>query len=273
MKLDTLEPIGVVLTDVSLADTTAADIAEFRRLLAEHGVIVAPGQHLDDNQFVAFLGRFGTLTFTTGETPVPGFADLNVVTNVGRTSPPKSTFHTDTSYVRVPPAYTALRAVSVPANGGETLFSNQYRALDTLPDALRRRVDGRSITHVMTGIELDSDAHPDAETSADHPIVRRHPISGRSALFLSAVPRCQSISGLGDEEAQTIIRALFDHSTADSNVMRHSWSPGDIAMWDNACVLHCADHSDVVGDRVMHRGMVAGNSPSTSSGTGRESSA
>lgn len=152
MKLAVLAPIGVVLTDVSLSDPTGVDIGELRHLLAEHGDIVALGQHLDEVGFVAFLERFGPLTFTDGEIPVPGLADLSVVTNVGRSAPSKSTFHTDTSYRRVPPAYTALRAVSVPGTGGDTLFSDQYRALDTLPDASRRRIDSRSITHVMTGL-------------------------------------------------------------------------------------------------------------------------
>ena len=73
---------------------------------------------------------------------MPGFPDLNVVSNVGRTTPPRSVFHVDTSYVRTPPAYTALRAVQIPQRGGETLFTNQYRAFDTLPADVRERLDG-----------------------------------------------------------------------------------------------------------------------------------
>ena len=92
-----------------------------------------PGQDVDDAGFVAFLEQFGELMFTKGETPVAGFPDLNVISNVGRKTPPRSVFHVDTSYVRQPPAYTALRAVTIPAQGGETLFTNQYRAYETLP--------------------------------------------------------------------------------------------------------------------------------------------
>lgn len=254
MKVEPLEPIGAVLTGVSLADPAAFDIERMKALLAEHGVLVMRNQEAGDDEFVRFLRRFDDLTFTTGETPVPGFDDLNVVSNVGRTTPPRSTFHTDTSYVARPPAYTALRAVTVPSRGGDTLFTNQYRALDTLPVALRRRVAGRSITHVVTGLDLDDSV----ESSADHPIERPHPITGRPALFISAVSRCAAITGIEAEEARTIVQALFDHSTHDDNVMRHSWRAGDVVIWDNACVLHRADHSAVSGDRVMHRGMVAG---------------
>lgn len=222
--------------------------------LAEDGVVVMRDAGMDDAGFVAFLRGFGPLTFTTGETAVDGFPDLNVVSNVGRTTPPKSSFHVDTSYVRTPPAYTALRAVTVPERGGETLFTDQYRAYETLDRELREHLDGRTITHVVTGV----DPGPGEETAAEHPVFRPHPRTGRVALYLTTPPRCAAISGLPDDEAKTIVERLFEHSTRADNVRRHAWAPGDVVMWDNACVLHRADHSGVSGDRVMHRGMVAG---------------
>ena len=76
---------------------------------------------------------------------MPGLADLNVVSNVGRTTPPRSVFHVDTSYVARPPAYTALRAVRIPERGGETLFTDQYRAYETLPGDIRTHLAGRTI--------------------------------------------------------------------------------------------------------------------------------
>ncbi len=252
MHVTVLEPVGAIV-DSSLRRLDPGSIDELVRLLATHGSLVFPDQHLDDHGFVAFLRLVGDLMFTTGETPVPGFDDLNIVTNVGRTTPPRSTFHTDTSYVSVPPAYTALRIVDVPESGGETLFTNQYRAYDTLPDDVRTHLDGRTITHVVTGLELD----PEVETVAEHRVFRRHPVSGRVALFLSTPQRCVSVSGMDEHESHDTVSYLFEHSTCDDNVMRHAWSPGDVVMWDNGCVLHRADHSDVVGDRTMHRGMVA----------------
>ncbi len=225
-----------------------------KRRLAEDGVVTMRDAGMDDAAFVAFLRGFGELAFTAGEAPVAGFPDLNVVSNVGRTTPPKSSFHVDTSYVKTPPAYTALRAVTVPAQGGETLFTDQYRAYETLPDDLRERLEGRTITHVVTGLDLG----PDDETAAEHPVFRPHPITGRVALYLTTPPRCAAISGLSDAEAEETINVLFEHSTREDNVRRHRWAEGDVVMWDNACVLHRADHSGVSGDRVMHRGMVAG---------------
>ncbi len=248
-----LHPVGVRVTDLDLAAVTDDDAAQLRSLLARHGVVVLPDQHIDDAVFHDFLTSFGGLVLSIGETPVDGFPDLNVISNVGRSTPPRSTFHVDTSYVSHPPAYTALRAVAIPDAGGETLFSNQYRAFETLPEHLRERVEGRTIEHVVTGVELG----PADESAAHHPVLRPHPVSGRTALYLTTPARCAGVSGLAPQEASELVDALMAHSTQGHNVYRHAWSPGDVVMWDNGCVLHRADHEGVVGDRVMHRGMVA----------------
>ncbi len=254
MLITPIEPIGARVTELAADDVAAETVDELRQHLAAHGVLVLPGQEIDDAAFLGFLEKFGELTFTQGETPVPGFDDLNVISNVARTTPPRSSFHTDSSYLRRPPSYTALRAVEVPAVGGQTQFTSQYRAYDTLPEALRDRLAGRSITHVVTGLDADTLD----ETSAEHPIFPVHPVSGRPTLYLSTPARCAAISGLDEAESAATIKSLYEHSTREENLYRHSWSPGDVVIWDNFVVLHRADHSGVVGDRVMHRGMVVG---------------
>ncbi|MDV6230726.1 TauD/TfdA dioxygenase family protein [Rhodococcus cercidiphylli] len=246
--------LGIEIDELDLSST---ETEELRTLLAEHGVLILRRQPLDDAGFLAFLRRFGEMMFTEGETPVPGFPDLNVISNVGRTTPPKSTFHVDTTYVPNPPAYTALRAVEVPESGGSTLFSDQYAAYDTLPADRKADLAGRTVTHRVTGVASDTDS------CAEHPLFAVHPVTGRTALALSAPARCVAISGMSTEEAQETVRYLFEHSTRETNVLRHAWAPEDVVMWDNRCVMHKADHSGVVGNRVMHRGMVAnGESPS-----------
>lgn len=255
MDIVARQPVGATISGLPLAD---ADPQVLVPLLAEHGVLVLRGHVCDDAAFSAFLQRFGPLVFTPGETPVDGFPDLNVVSNVGRTTPPRSSFHVDTSYVACPPAFTALRAVEVPRAGGATQFSDQYRAYDTLPHAWRDRLAGRTIRHVVTGVAPEDAG---SETEAEHPVFRRHPVSGRTALYLSTPARCVAVSGMSVDESREVVEFLFAHSTRADNVMRHEWAPHDVVMWDNACVLHRADHTGVVGDRVMHRGMVAGTSP------------
>lgn len=250
MKIEILEPFGARLGDIAVGPLNEADVAQLEELLAENGVVIMPGQNIGDDEFLGFLESFGNLVFTEGETPVADYPDLNVVSNVGRTTPPKSTFHVDTTYVARPPAYTALRAVDVPEFGGNTLFTNQYAAFSTLPRKDREFALSRSVTHTVSGLA-------DVSGSAVHPLVLVHPISGRKSLYLSAPVRCTSVSDMSEIDGAEFVRYLVDHSTRAGNVYRHPWSAGDVVMWDNRCVMHKADHAGVVGDRVMHRGMVA----------------
>ena len=263
MQTTMFDPIGALVRDVDLARVDDEMVVELQHVLADHGVVVVPNQDLDDDAFLAFLRRFGDLMFSKGEKPLAGFPDLNVISNVGRVTPPRSVFHVDTSYVQAPPAYIALRAVEIPAQGGETLFTNQYRAFETLPREVRATLEGRTITHVVTGLTLTDED----EASAEHAIFRRHPISGRTALYISTPERCVAISGFDEAAATRMIKFLYDHSTTADNTYRHTWAAGDVVMWDNRCVLHRADHVDVVGDRVMHRGMVADRSGLTARST------
>lgn len=255
IALSPTRPFGAVVRDLDLTAPPDEGVTDaLRDGLAGRGVLVFPGQHaLDDVAFCAFLRWFGPLDFTAGETPLPGCPDLNAVSNVGRSVPPRSNFHIDTGYVARPPAYTALRAVTIPHTGGETVFSDQRAALESLPPELRSAVEGRTLRHVATGVTLG----PDDEAAAEHPLVRPHPRSGAPVLYLDAPARCGAVSGLDDGAAGRLVEALIAHSTAADRLLRHRWSPGDVLMWDNGVVMHRADHSGVVGDRVMHRGMVA----------------
>ena len=233
----------------------ALDAEAVRAALGEAGVAVIEGADVSDDAFVAFLEALGPLTFTEGETPLAGQPKLNFVSNVGRARPPRSVFHTDTSYVARPPAYTALKAEQVPEGGGETVFTNQFHAYDRLDDATKARLQGARVLHRVTGVETEG------ETETWHPLLRRHPVSGRTALFLSTPERCVALELADGSRDDALVAELYAHSTDPAHEWRHRWRPGDIVIWDNRCTLHKADHSAVVGDRVLHRGMVAGEAP------------
>jgi len=252
-----LSPLGVEIYVDSLRHLSDSDLRLLKQSIAQQGLAVIREQAIDDREFVDFLGRLGPITFTTGEPPVPAQPLLNVVSNVGRKTPPRSVFHTDTSYVRNPPAYTALRPVTLPAGGGETLFTDQYSAYEALPAWVKRHLQSAKVLHVASGVELaESD-----ESRCWHPLFRRHPISERIALFLSTPKRCQQISGFSPETGARIIKCLYRRSIRKHPVYRHRWRDGDIVIWDNRCTLHRADHSGVRGDRVLHRGLVLGEVP------------
>ena len=249
-----LSPFGVEANETRIAEMNDEAIVSLKYALASNGVVVFRQQAVSDADFVAFLSQLGQMTFTVGETPVSHQPSLNVVSNVGRTHPPRSVFHTDTSYVARPPAFTALRALTIPALGGETLFSDQYRAYETLPEALKEKLADAQVLHVMSGLTLDENE----ERQSWHPLFKQHPLSGRLALFLSTPERCQAISGIRLEDAQRLTRLLYRHSTRHYRLYRHQWQLDDIVIWDNRCTMHRADHSKVVGDRILHRGLVLG---------------
>lgn len=252
-----LSPFGVEAIGLKITDINGESINAVKAAIARHGFMVFRNQWLGDEAFIAFLNKLGQLTFTLGEKPVVGASMLNLVTNVGRERPPRSVFHTDTSYIAQPPAFTALRIVKVPSSGGETLFCNQYRAYETLPKSVKQRFNQAKVLHMVSGLTLDENQ----EKQTWHPLFRRHPISAQIALYLSTPERCQAISGVNTEEGRRIIKLLYKHSIRKSRVYRHSWQPGDIVIWDNRCTMHRADHSQVVGHRVLHRGLIAGDRP------------
>jgi taurine dioxygenase len=261
MDFRSLSPFGVEAEGMNITDLQRPDIIRIKETLASHGFVLFRNQSASDADFVAFLARLGSLTFTIGEIPVSHQPDLNIVSNVGRTRPPRSVFHTDTSYVATPPAFTGLRAVNIPVpDGGTFFFSDQYRAYETLPTAVKRQLADAQVLHVVSGLTLAADV----ESQCWHPLFKRHPISGRLALFLSTPERCQAISGIDPTAAKRIVRSLYQHSIRHYRLYCHQWQPDDILVWDNRCTLHRADRAQFSGDwatsalrdRVLHRGLV-----------------
>ncbi|MEL7332037.1 MAG: TauD/TfdA family dioxygenase [Cyanobacteria bacterium J06560_2] len=250
-------PFGLEIKGLAVENITQQESENLKHQLADHGVVVIRQQHINDDDFVSFLEQLGPLTFTTGEKPVARQPLLNVVSNVGRTTPPRSVFHTDTSYISQPPAYTALRAIKLPQSGGETVFCNQYHAFDTLPSWVSAPLQGTKVLHTVSGLTLSKDD----EQQTWHPLFRRHPISGRTALYLSTPERCTALFGMAAAKSQRIIRLLYRHSIRAARCYRHHWQLGDIVVWDNRCTMHRADHSQVVGDRMLHRGLISGEAP------------
>ena len=263
-------PFGISVSGVDLAKTTEPEIDQLKRWLGQHGVAVlrnafaafdAVDHTSRDAAFVKFLARFGAMTFTEGETPVPHQPMLNCVSNVGRSTPPKSVFHTDTSYVIEPPAYTALRAVCLPEQGGDTVFCDQYVAYETLPLEVKQRLACAQVLHQVSGLSADqlASAAP-ASLQNWHPLFKLHPISGRKALFISTPQRCRAMTGFSDEHAQRILRLLYRHSIRAHRVKAHRWQADDLLIWDNRCTMHRGDHASVIGNRIFHRGMVMATS-------------
>jgi taurine dioxygenase len=254
MNVTELRPFGARIEEAEIDHLPPPDLTRLVMAATHEGVVVIPGQErLSDETFAAFLARIGSPMTTVGEPVLDDHPTLNRVSNVGRAKPPRSVFHSDTSYVATPPAFTALRAVEVPSSGGETVFASGYDAFARLPDDQRALLAGATVLHRATGVE-------DA-TETWHPLIRRHPVTEQPALFMSTPERCVDLRLADGTPRPDLVETVFAHYTAEDHLLRHRWRPGDVVMWDNRCTLHRADHSDVRGTRVLHRGMVGGEVP------------
>ena len=255
MNTERTHPFGMAISGLDLAQITETQIGSLIETLSVHGVAVIKDQQISDGAFVKFLNRIGSLTFTQGEQSVEGCEALNIVTNANRKHPPRSVFHTDTSYVRLPPAFTALKMIHLPRRGGDTLFTNQYAAYERLSSELKTDLEHAEVLHVATGVALK----PADESCHWHPLFRKHPITGLKSLFLTTPERCESIRNTTHLDGQKLIGTLYAHSIRPEYILRHRWSIGDIVIWDNRCTMHRADHSRVIGKRQLHRGLVLEN--------------
>ena len=260
MRIRHLDPIGVEVSELS---TRRRRRRRWRRgcagLLADRGVRrAARTRTLDDDAFLAFLrglrrpGLHGRRDAGAG-LPGPQRDQQRRAGDAAAQHVPRR------HQLRAPAArvHGAAGGAASPSAAGQTLFSNQYRAYETLPaDAAANGCAGRTIRHVVTGVELGRGRRGGGRAPGlpPAPALRAHralPVDARSGAPRSAGwtrPR-------GRRRSRFLYRAL---DRARTTLYRHAWSPGDVVMWDNGCVLHQADHDGVVGDRVMHRGMVAG---------------
>lgn len=172
-------------------------------------------------------------------------------------------FHTDQCYYQRPCKATILYSIEVPAAGGNTIFANTHEAWATLDPTLQVKVVNRRALNVY---DYDGGATKGTvEPSPDaprywHPVVTRHPVTGRPALYVNRLMTTQ-VEGLEREESAAVLEALFDHQEQDRFVYEHAWQPGDLVIWDNRAVLHARTDFDPTESRVLRRVTVKGEQP------------
>lgn len=252
----TFHPSSVPPADpIDLRTLSAANVAAIRRQTAEAGHHVFRNQPLGPEELERFVGQLGPLVFTPGEQPLDGQRFVFEVTNRERVTPPRSVYHSDTSYVAKPPAFTVLAASEVPDRGGETLIIDQYKTAQRLPLRLADEVANLELLHIPTRVD-----QPDQAGEGHwHPLLRLHPLTGKPALYLSARERLAGARrngrALPGPEARRLIDHIHDHATSSVAPYRHRWRAADVLLIDNRCTLHAADHSAVEGVRTLHRVM------------------
>jgi len=267
--------LGAEVEGVDLRALDAASFAAIHRAWLDHQVLLFRNQRLGDGDLVAFSRRFGDLDEApvqeTGQRFVEGMPEIYVVSNVMRDGQPigslgsgEAVWHTDMSYLPDPPKASALYALEVPAEGGDTWFCSMYAAWDGLPAALQRRVEALRVKHdgtynsggyVRQGVAPTGD--PRTSPGTLHPIVTLHPETGRRSLYLGR-RRNAYIDGLPLAESDALLDDVWAHATRDALTWRHRWRAGDLVLWDNRCTMHRRDAFDASARRVMHRTQIKG---------------
>ncbi len=277
MKITPLDAaLGARITDLDLSKTVAD--ADFERVYAawlEHAVLVFPDQALTENGLVAFSARFGPLELPPAGESRPrgdGGAVLPEIWNIsnvkvggealGSLGNLEADWHTDMSYLEHPPTASILYAREIPTEGGNTSFANMHAALEAMPEALRGRLEGRSVIHdsAYTSVgELRKDATAVADVSdvkgAVHAAIRTHSESGRPVLYMGRRLNA-SFTDLPTEESERLLDEVWAFCTQPEFAYEHVWAVGDLVIWDNRSVIHRRDEFDNRQRRIMWRTQV-----------------
>jgi taurine dioxygenase len=265
--------MGAEVSGIDLSSPLSDEaFGEVREVLHRHHVLVFRGQNLNPAHFHAFASRFGPPEpHVLDQFHHPEISDILVLSNVVEDGKPVGLadggtyWHSDYSYLDIPARATLLLSIQVPKVGGDTLFADQERAYEDLPQSMKSRIR-TMVTLNVYGNRDDPD--PASRTSAyapteeqkerrgarliRHPLVRRHPYSGRKALY-AVSGTSYAIEGLADGEGLALLRELAAHSTQSKYQYRMKYGVGDVVVWDNASVLHSATLTDPQHARTLLR--------------------
>ena len=265
--VDKLTPvIGAEISGVDLANLSDRQFDEVSRALAENLVIFFRDQHLKPEQHLDFGRRFGPLHLHPAAPHAPGLPELMII-HADRDSPRANGegWHSDVSCDAEPPMGSILYIRTCPPHGGDTLFANMYAAYEALSDRMKQYLEGMTAIHesehVYRGLYanygvVDKDRYP----SAEHPVVRTHPVTGRRALFVNR-GFTRRLTGVPGDESDGVLRLLFEHMENPLFQCRFRWRANSIAFWDNRCAQHRAMWDYWPHTRSGHRVTVAGDKP------------
>jgi alpha-ketoglutarate-dependent 2,4-dichlorophenoxyacetate dioxygenase len=271
------------------AKITGADLSQpidpevqraIERAMDTYAVCMLPGQRIDDAQQVAFSQSYGPLEVSPGIGRKPGETPANAriqhqeifdISNLDQNgdmldaSHPRAAFmrgnelwHTDSSFKTPGAMWSMLHAKAVPPVGGNTEYADTRAAYDALPETMKQRLEGLVAEHSLWYSRSKLGGYVPTEDErklfpwARHKLVRRHPGSGRNALYIAA--HASHIVGMPAEAGQALLQELMDFATQPQFVYSHKWQVGDLVIWDNRCTMHRATPYKATGHvRDLHR--------------------
>ncbi|MCH8953157.1 MAG: TauD/TfdA family dioxygenase [Proteobacteria bacterium] len=265
--------LGAEITGIDLARLDDPTFDAIHAAFLDHQVLVFRGQHLSAAEYTALARRFGEPAEYPFAKGLEGHPEITmIVKEAHQVSNFGGIWHTDTTYRPKPPKATMLMALETPPSGGDTLFACQYQAYEALPEAMKQRLAGLHgvsssaknasalrATHLATG-SMRAAENAARTLTATHPAVRRHPETGRLALYLNRSHTVR-FAELTPEESAPLLDQLFDHQTRPEFTARIRWRPGTVVIWDNRSCQHRAINDYDGHRREMWRITLEGETP------------
>jgi len=255
--------LGARVEGLDLAHPVSdGDFKQILRALGEFGVLCFPKQQLETDAFARFGRMFGDLEINVAnQFHEPGFPEVMVLSNMTKDGKPVGLgdagqgWHTDMSYSKDIALANVLYAIKVPIRDGrplgDTQFRNMHLAYEDLPSDIKRRLAGRTATHDFVKFWDMMRTRPGSHRApltpeqrakkppVSQPIFRPHPITGRTILYCNPGYTTR-IDGLAEVESNELLEFLFKHQEQDKYFHAHSWTEGDVLMWDNIGTVHNA---------------------------------
>lgn len=269
---------GAEVRGVDLSQDLAQEVlAEIRAALLDNLVIVFRDQDLTPERQLAFARRWGEIHLHPFMQGMPDHPEILAI--IKRPTDKKNfggSWHTDQMFSPSPAMGTMLYAKQVPSAGGDTMFTNQYLAYESLSDGMKavanklrtvcvgdnfKQADGKSrkdrYSDTMADMKVKDPGN--VQTTSIHPLVRTHPETGRKALYIGG--HVQHFDGMTDEESQPLIDFFMKHSVRPEFTVRVRWQNGTLTFWDNRCTQHFAVNDYPAETRIMHRITICGDQP------------
>ena len=261
---------GLEASGVDLARLSDREFEQLEKAFFDGQVLVLRAQKLSARQFLDFARRLGPPEpHVIDQFHHPEHADILILSNVMKDGEPigladaGTYFHTDYSYLDIPARATTLYSIQVPRVGGDTLFANQYAAYDGLSAGMKARLEGLvALHHYGNRDDLNKSSRTVASVLNEeqeqkmawvrHAVVRRHPVTGRKALY-AVSGSSFGIEGMREDEAIALLDELKQHATQEKYQYRLRYGVGDVVIWDNASLLHAATLIDPNDARTLWR--------------------
>lgn len=270
MQVSPFKNCGAVVSNLQLATMTDTELTELRSVFTKHGLLFFRDQDLPPQEHLRFANRFGSIVvnkFFKTSADSPQIAEVRKgktqQTNIG------GGWHTDHSYDVIPAMGSILVARTLPETGGDTQFANLAAAYDSLPNDLKTKIEGLRAIHSNThlygenGLYRLTDLNEqlggmDRVGDATHPVVIKHPESGRKVLYVNPGHTIQ-FEGWDFAESRALLDELYAHVTQPQFTCSFNWLPGSVTFWDNRCTWHQANNDYQGQARLMHRITLAGS--------------